>query len=768
MRAEPHVSTSSLPAAVASSPGASATSPAGSRHAEPPRPSSDGEGLRRFHRATQRRRAIVHLLLWVVLATLGLFGQQPIDFLDQAAITGVGLLSCLMFDLLYRERVDQRLGVRLDPIWIAFDAVLLTWFLYLTGQPQGLYMAGYLLNAMGAGFVLGRRGIVGTVLFQAVLYFGLLEVMGLLDGRTAVLAAIGRFGFLYGTTVYFLLAMADLRSKRQLVSELLAEQRRETAELERLAVELRRRTAEAELANQRSEEANRLKSQFLANMSHELRTPLNSIIGFSELLHDRVGEQLEPRYRKFLGNIMGSGKHLLQLINDILDLSKIEAGRMELTCERVVLRDVLSGVESVVAGLAGQSRIRLEREVVEPIPTLVLDGPKLKQILYNLLSNAIKFSPEDTAVRITARTLPAAESPLAVETLDLAVRDQGIGIRPEDQDLIFREFRQVDGGSTRVYGGTGLGLALVRRFAEMQGGRVTVESELGKGSTFRVLLPVDATRAVVVPVKRAEAEGYEVSPPMSAADRPVVLVVEDDPEFYRALAMDLEAAGFAALRARHGEEALEIARRLQPMAVTLDLVLPGLDGWEVLKALKADASTASIPVIIVSMVANHELGFALGADDYMVKPLNRTAFLTRLSELAPHAGGGRVLLIDDDAEVHELLGIELRRAGYEVESAFGGRDGIAIAGRSRPSVIVLDLMMPGVSGFEVATEIRRQPATADIPIIILSAKDLSVEDRQQLSGKISALLSKDPGQRRLLLETIRRLDRRRPRVAQPA
>jgi signal transduction histidine kinase/DNA-binding response OmpR family regulator len=716
-------------------------------------------GARAFYLATQQRRAAVHLMLLAVLLGMGLMGESVVPVEHQVAITVAGLASCLLFHFLYRRRLDERLGLALEPFWIGTDALLLTWFLYLTGRPEGLWMAAYLLNAMGAAFTVGRRGAVAVVISHCVLYLGLLAVMGRLVTPQELYGAIGRLVFLYGSTVYFLLGMVDLRAKRQLVHQLLAEQRARNAELERLNAELARRGTELELAHARSEEANRLKSQFLANMSHELRTPLNSIIGFSELLVDRLGNSLEPRHTKFLHNILNSGRHLLQLINDILDLSKIEAGRMELSFERVVLRDLVAGVQTVVAGLANKGQIRLAADLAPDLPVLVADAPKLKQILYNLLSNAIKFSPPDTEVRLSVRRLEGTSG----SQVEILVRDQGIGIRPEDQALIFEEFRQVDGGATRTYGGTGLGLALVRRFAEMQGGEVTVQSELGKGSTFRVVLPVDASRAVVT--RGAGPVAGELVDSSPSGERPVILVVEDDPEFFRALAFDLESEGYAPLRARHGEEALELARRLQPTAITLDLVLPGLDGWEVLKALKADPETAAIPVIVVSMIENHELGFALGADDYMVKPLNRGNFLGRLRELAAHGPreGATVLLIDDDAQVHDLVGTQLRRAGYQLESAFGGRDGLARAEQAHPAVIVLDLMMPEMSGFEVAAELRARPATADIPIIILTAKDLSPEDRRQLSGKISALLAKDPAQRRQLLDTIRRLDRRRPR-----
>jgi len=393
---------------------------------------------------------------------------------------------------------------------------------------------------------------------------------------------------------------------------------------------------------------------------------------------------------------------------------------------------------------------------------VVADPPRLKQILYNLLSNAVKFSEDGASVKVVARRdVPSAESAEPAGVV-LEVADCGLGIRQEDQKLIFEEFRQVDGGTSRNMGGTGLGLALVKRFTEMHGGRIECISELGRGSRFVVHLPLDARSA---PERRPAGEpisfGFEVRTAEAALDsRPIVLVAEDDDEFFRALAGDLEAAGYRVERARDGNEALDKARALSPASITLDLVLPGLDGWQVLKDLKADARTSRIPVIIVSLIANHELGFALGAADYFVKPLDRADFLARLRELVPPPAGGRrplVLVIDDDRQIHDLLDVELADAGYEMIGALDGPSGVELAVTLAPAAIVLDLVMDGHDGFEAARELKRRPETREIPILVFTSKELGADDRERLSGDVAQALSKAPQDRRRLIEEVRRL-----------
>jgi signal transduction histidine kinase/CheY-like chemotaxis protein len=387
------------------------------------------------------------------------------------------------------------------------------------------------------------------------------------------------------------------------------------------------RTIQLEAVNQDLEIASRHKSEFLANMSHELRTPLNGIIGFSEVLLDAdLDKMAKERRTSFLVNIQRSGRHLLGLINDILDLSKVEAGRMELFPERVSLQPLIEGCMDIVRPAANKKQLHLETGCDPADAEISADAARLKQILYNLLSNAVKFTPEGGTVSATAHVTDTVAQ--------IAVRDNGVGIRPDDQSLVFEEFRQVDAGITRQHEGTGLGLALVRSLVELHGGTISLQSAPGEGSCFTVTLPLAGPSAGAQPVKGSSAETGLTSDLARQAhsDRPAVVVVEDNREASELLTLHLTQVGYD-VRQCSPEHALEVIRETHPFAVTLDVLMPGHDGWYILKALKSDAETRDIPVVIVSVVDNRELGLALGAADYLVKPVDRDALVAALAGL---------------------------------------------------------------------------------------------------------------------------------------
>lgn len=486
-------------------------------------------------------------------------------------------------------------------------------------------------------------------------------------------------------------------------------------------------------ANSQLVEANRHKSLFLTNMSHELRTPLNAILGFSELLRDDKTSRFDASTQhRFLDQIHTSGQHLLGLINDVLDLSKVEAGQMDLHPEKVTIADSVQVVLSTVEPLARVKEIILDADS-DPGLHVVADPVKLKQMLLNLVSNAIKFTSKGGRVAIRAHQVGS--------WIEIAVTDTGIGIAKGDLDHLFTEFQQLDPEHGRQQEGTGLGLALTKRFAELHGGEVKVQSAPGEGSTFTLRLPVEPRRSNEQP-----APPPRTTAPTDA-NRPLILVVEDNPEAAEILGRHLEAGGFRMSVARTGNEALDLARDLQPVAITLDILLPEIDGWEVLTRLKATEATRDIPVVIVSVVDNPELGRALGALDYFVKPVDRGALLSRLNHHAftsrVQLGEIRVLVVDDEPGNIKVIQALLEPEGFKVLTASGGREGIDVARAQLPHLILLDLMMPHVSGFDVVEALRAEGATKSIPIMVLTAKELTDDDKAALNGQVAAVFQRN-------------------------
>jgi len=476
------------------------------------------------------------------------------------------------------------------------------------------------------------------------------------------------------------------------------------------ALDRRQLIVQLEDSNAQLVEANKHKSVFLASMSHELRTPLNAILGFSELLMDSGKETFTPETRhRFLEQIHSSGKHLLGLINDILDLSKIEAGQMDLRLQVVNIAEIVEQVRNTVEPLAIQKNITLKGENVDA-GTIVADAGKVKQMLLNLVSNAIKFTPDNGMITIQARRLDDA--------VELSVIDTGIGIAKEDFGRVFREFQQLDSGVGRQQPGTGLGLTLTRRFANLHGGDVRMDSELGRGSVFTITLPLEARRAVAAPQTVAAER------PAVAISRPLVLVVEDDPAAAELLIRQIERAGFRTQVARTGGQALAAARAQKPAAITLDILLPDLDGWEVLTRLKNDAATSMIPVIVVSVVDNPELGIALGALDYFVKPVPAEELMSRLAKFkAGHTEGRKaeVLVVDDEFGIVDVLETILTDEGYRVVTACNGKQGLVRLSAEKPDVILLDFMMPILGGAEMLRAMAAEPAYQRIPVIMISS-----------------------------------------------
>ncbi|TAJ99870.1 MAG: response regulator [Chloroflexota bacterium] len=504
--------------------------------------------------------------------------------------------------------------------------------------------------------------------------------------------------------------------------------------------------------------ASQAKSDFLASMSHELRTPLNAIIGFSDLMRREAGDAdanvTVPL--EWVEHIRRGGIHLVELVNDVLDLSRVEAGRLELDREAV---EVQGAVAESVAGLrplADRKGLAIELSVAAG-DAIDADRGRLRQILYNLLSNAIKFTPEGGRITV--------EGGRAENEYRLAVVDTGVGIAADEQAVVFDEFRQVGGGGQRSEG-SGLGLALTRRLVEAHGGRMELESTPGVGSRFTVVLPLARHSAAddieMAPAAHGElAASADIGPvaaypklaataaAMEPATRelsPSVLVVEDDPSAVRLLHAYLEPEGYRVRIAPDGEQALLDVRTERPAAILLDVLLPGMDGWEVLRRLKADPELRSIPVVMVTVVDEKDVGLALGAVDYLVKPIDRGALLASLERLAlsptTPSRAVRILAVDDEPAALDMLSETLRPAGFDILRAEGGMAAISMARAERPDLVICDLVMPDLDGFGVVAALKADPSTAAIPIIILTGYDLSAADKRRLNGKVMRIVSK--------------------------
>ncbi len=695
--------------------------------------------------SAQRSRAAIYAMAGVIGLISVRLGLMEASYWDLLIIVVVAYATIGLFHLTYRRlgrrgaQADLAAGLNLARAWLLCDGLLITWAISTTGGAVSPWFPWYLANISGAAFILGEGAAFLMALFDTVAYVGVLYWRGDINGLDpALYRPLTHMVFLYGASFFFIRGVTQLRKRQQLIRRLRADERRQLDELKRLTSELDQRTREVQAVNLELREATRLKSQFLANMSHELRTPLNSIIGFSEILLRKLGGELVEKHERFLNNIHHSGKQLLGMINDILDLAKIEVGKMELQSTVISVTNLVEGVRRIVKGSIQERSITIEADLPDPPLTFEADPARMKQILYNLLSNAVKFSPEASLVTLRARALDSRQSPLGRESVEIAVIDRGIGIDPRHQHLIFEEFRQVDGSSTRRFEGAGLGLALVRRFVELHQGVVRLESAPGQGSTFAVVIPS------VFCGPGAKKSSKQTGPSVRIEGDRAVLVVEDDPSAFETISQHLISSGYVPVRATNGNEAIDLIRSVSPQAVILDIVLPGIDGWEVLKLLKAEPQTCGIPVIIVSMLANRELGLTLGADDYFTKPVDGERLRVRLAELLLSAGvkGARVLVIDDEPMVHELLTHDLEPHGIQLLQALSGKQGLELAHKSQPDLIILDLMMEEMDGFEVAAKLRTDVETAHVPIVVLTAKDLTSEDRQRLRGKIQGLLEK--------------------------
>ena len=518
-----------------------------------------------------------------------------------------------------------------------------------------------------------------------------------------------------------------------------SEQRRLAQQaLSHLNGELEKANRELRSSNEQIQHATKMKSRFLASMSHELRTPLNAIIGFSELLDSETAGPVNDKQKRFLGHIRTGARHLLQLINDILDLSKVEAGQLQVFPEDALMADLVREVLPIVTPMASVKKITIEHPFATEVIAVHADRIRLKQIVYNLLSNAIKFTPESGSVHISV-----AE---ADGMYQFAVADTGVGIRPEDQELIFEEFRQVSDTTKGVKEGTGLGLAITRRLVEQHGGKLWVESVVGKGSTFYFTMP------------KGKSAGTPAEEAMPRVDAPLVLVVDDEPVARELLATYLTEEKFQVVMAASGPEAIEKARRQQPNVITLDILLANGSGFGTLYDLKTQPETADIPVVVVSVVDQKKMGLALGASEYLIKPVQKDRLMQAISKHV-HARAdqpARVLVVDDDRASLHLAASILESAGYVPHLAEGGGEALSLLSKTHVDAILLDLMMPGMDGFQFLHHLRDNTDYRDLPVFVVSAKDLTQQEADVLKRETLAFFRKDEAWKDKLLQQIAR------------
>ena len=635
------------------------------------------------------------------------------------------------------------------PVWVAVAILsVMIGLPYLGGRALLALLAGAWLVIVTVSLFWLRNESVGVEAIPGWVISGLVVTV-----VPCVTAYVFFLLWQYSDRLMKTLALTQAANVALRESESLLEQRvlERTAELADANEELTRSEWELAIARDQALEANRAKSVFLANMSHELRTPMNAIIGYSEMLEEEAEERGARDLVPDLHKILSAGRHLLDLINSILDLSKIEAGKMDLYLETIRVDVIVTDVVSTIEPLVRKNGNTLELSIHENVGAMRADLTKVRQSLFNLLSNASKFT-QNGRIRLEV----TREAQAGGDWIVFKVSDTGIGMTEEQLSRLFQAFTQAHTSTSSRYGGTGLGLVITRQFCELMGGVIGVTSELGQGTTFTVRLPA------VVSERLREPTASEAERRKSGDTAGSVLVIDDDPMVGDLLRRFLDKEGFHVVTASSGEEGLRLAADLRPDVITLDAIMPGMDGWMVLSRLKADPDLQAIPVLMLTILDNRNLGFSLGASDFLTKPIQRDVLVATVRRLCMKAARS-VLVVDDDNLTRDLVRRSLESEGFEVLEADNGRVALEQMESAKVGLILLDLLMPEMDGFEFLAVLRRKEKWRFIPVVVVTAKNIDAADRARLNGYVETILQKGAFTREELLRELHDLVRARLR-----
>ncbi|MGI2297627.1 response regulator [Paenibacillus sp. GXUN7292] len=688
---------------------------------------------------------VLSVIVAIIAAFIALVIVSKPHLSASRLVAGGMVLAAGIVAMHYIGMAAMVIDITYNPYYVALSILIAIvasitafWLSLYLHQDKDTYVN---LKKLGSGLIMGLAiiGMHYSGMLAATFHMG-----GKIEASTGVVLDQSRLAYFITIVTIFTLGLSlvaiyisrkmyykdsEIEQKSAEIHAMNEQLRELNGNLERLVQE---RTAQLEQAHDEAIRANQIKSQFLANMSHELRTPLNAIIGYSEMLMEEAQDLNQPLFVDDLGKIKKAGHHLLTLINDILDISKIEAGKMDIHIESFELSQLIYDVAGTMQPLADKNNNELR--VSAALGELSSDMTKLRQVLINLLSNAIKFT-NGGVIKLDV----AAQRRNQNDGFVFRIEDSGIGMTEEQMSHLFQPFVQADSSTTRQYGGTGLGLAISRSFMNMLGGDISVESKPGEGSIFTCWLPTICTNQTEFRAIDADGTPYTE---WKSSQSPKILLIDDEPFNYDLLKRYVEKENWTIAFASNGQTGLKLARELKPQVICLDILMPSMDGWRVLESIKSDPELNHIPVIIWSMTNDKQLGYALGASEFLVKPVSRDALVHVIDKYVTNLAGKAVLVIEDDEPTSELMARLLLKEGYEVTCARNGKLALDCVEEETPELILLDLMMPEMDGFQFVDELRKHDKWRHIPVVVVTAKTITAADLLMLGGSVSGIVEK--------------------------